>query len=178
MNETASWSSNSGWLGGWPAAPKLSGVGTRPRPNRCSQTRLTSTRAVSGFSGEASHSASSSRPLPCSIVGRLPAHDLHHAPRHDLARLFELATLVEGTVARLGPVEHAHGVAAWVSRRPRRMRAGSRTCASGSPSRMIGRTRNALPVFLCGSYALRSCLDLALELLPRRRRSAVTRPAG
>ena len=110
MNETASWSSSSGWLGGWPAAPKLSGVGTRPRPNRCSQTRLTSTRAVSGFSGDASHSASSSRPLPWRIVGDARGHDLHHPARHDLAGLVELAALVERTVrARSDRSTHAHG---------------------------------------------------------------------
>ena len=38
-------------------APKLSGVATRPRPIRCSQTRLAMTRAVSGLSFEAIQSA-------------------------------------------------------------------------------------------------------------------------
>ena len=57
-----------------PAAPKLSGVGTNPRPNKCIQTRLTKTRAVSGFSLEASQWASSSRPL---VVGAIVPREGH-----------------------------------------------------------------------------------------------------
>ena len=36
---------------------KLLGVRTRPSPKWCCQSRLTITRAVSGFSGDTSHSA-------------------------------------------------------------------------------------------------------------------------
>ena len=41
--------------------PKFSAVLTRPVPKWCCQIRLTATRAVSGFSGEASHRARPSR---------------------------------------------------------------------------------------------------------------------
>ena len=47
--------------------PKLSGVRTIPAPKSQCQTRLTNTRAVSGFFALASQSASSRRPL--SVVG-------------------------------------------------------------------------------------------------------------
>ena len=52
-----------GTIGGSPLAPKLSGVGTSPWPNRCCQMRLTATRLVSGFCRLVTHCASSSRPL-------------------------------------------------------------------------------------------------------------------
>ena len=92
-------SSSSGWLGGCPAAPKLSGVGTRPRPNRCSQTRLTITRAVSGFAGEASASANSRRPLPAVIgAGVSRAEHADKPARDDLSRLVELAAHVKRAI--------------------------------------------------------------------------------
>ena len=40
-----------GCVGGAPALPKLSSVATMPAPKWCFQTRLTTTRAVSGWSG-------------------------------------------------------------------------------------------------------------------------------
>ncbi|PYR86343.1 MAG: hypothetical protein DMG18_03030 [Acidobacteria bacterium] len=61
MNSTANQSSISGCVGGSPIFPKLSSVGTMPRPKWWCQTRLTMTRAASGFSREASHSASALR---------------------------------------------------------------------------------------------------------------------
>ena len=45
-------------------APKSSGVGTIPSPNRCSHTRFTITRDGSGLPGDMSRRASSSRPDP------------------------------------------------------------------------------------------------------------------
>ncbi len=66
-NSTASQSSSSGWLGGSPVTPKSPVVRTIPVPNTCCQNRLTVTRAVSGFSGRSSHSASPSR--LCGISG-------------------------------------------------------------------------------------------------------------
>jgi len=45
------------------------GRGARPRPNKCSQTRLTNTRAVSGLSFDASQLANSRRPLPVVVRG-------------------------------------------------------------------------------------------------------------
>ena len=68
MNSTASQSSNFGWLGGSPWLPKSSLVFTRPVPNGCCHKRLIVTRAVSGFSGDVNHSASSARPLVFSNV--------------------------------------------------------------------------------------------------------------
>src|SRR5947207_15958619 len=61
INSQASQSSNSGWLGGVPCVPKSFSVSTRPRPKYCCQTRLTATRARSGFSGETSQRARSNR---------------------------------------------------------------------------------------------------------------------
>ena len=52
MNSTASQSSSSGWLGGSPCAPKSSTVFTRPVPKSICQSRLTATRAVSGFAAD------------------------------------------------------------------------------------------------------------------------------
>ena len=63
-NRAASQSSNSGWVGGVPNLPKLLGVRTMPSPKCFCQMRLTITRAVRGFCGEAIQSASSKRPLP------------------------------------------------------------------------------------------------------------------
>ena len=60
-NSVASQSSNSGFAGRVPARPKSFGVATRPWPKCDCQTRFTSTRAVSGFDGEAIHSASVTR---------------------------------------------------------------------------------------------------------------------
>ena len=105
MNATARWSSSSGWLGGWPAAPKLSGVGTSPRPNRCSQTRLTITRAVSGLSGRREpvgqlQPAARRRRIVGGVFG---VSTCGEAARHDLARLVELAADVERAVDRPSP---------------------------------------------------------------------------
>ena len=61
MNSTESQSSNSGCVGGSPILPKLSSVATMPRPKWWNQIRLTITRAVSGLSGDAIHSASANR---------------------------------------------------------------------------------------------------------------------
>ena len=44
--------------------PKSPGVRTRPAPKWCCQTRLTMTRAVSGFEGSTIARANSNRPLP------------------------------------------------------------------------------------------------------------------
>ena len=63
MNWFASQSRSSGWVGLVPSNPKLSGVGTIPLPKCQRQTRLTITREVSGFEGEAIQFASSSLPL-------------------------------------------------------------------------------------------------------------------
>ena len=60
-NSVASQSSSSRWLGGAPFTPKLSGVATIPSPKWCSQSRLTSTRAVSGWPGWVSHWANARR---------------------------------------------------------------------------------------------------------------------
>ena len=60
---------------------EIVGRGTSPRPNRCSQTRLTITRAVSGFAGEASQSASSRRPLPVAIGAGVSAQSTWTSPR-------------------------------------------------------------------------------------------------
>ena len=49
MNVAARWSSSSGWVGGSLRRPKSPGVATRGVPKWCIQTRLTSTRAVSGI---------------------------------------------------------------------------------------------------------------------------------
>ena len=51
MNLAVNQSSNSGWLGLSPRAPKLSVEETRPEPKCQCQTRFTRTRAVSGLSG-------------------------------------------------------------------------------------------------------------------------------
>jgi hypothetical protein len=60
VNQCASQSSSSGCVGGSPIRPKSLGVRTRPWPKCCCQTRLTITRAVSGFAGLAIHCASPS----------------------------------------------------------------------------------------------------------------------
>ena len=60
-SSVASQSSSSGCDGGSPWTPKFSAVLTRPVPKWCCQIRLTVTRAVSGFSGAASHRARPSR---------------------------------------------------------------------------------------------------------------------
>ena len=65
-NSTASQSSSSGWTGHSPWAPRSSTRLLMPVPKSCFQSRFTNTRAVSGFSGEVSHLARSSR------VSRLP----------------------------------------------------------------------------------------------------------
>ena len=99
MNSTARVSSSSGWLGGWPAAPKLSGVGTSPRPKRCSQTRLTITRAVSGFAGEASQLGQLATAAPAGDrCGRFVAEHADEPAGDDLAGLVELAADVERAV--------------------------------------------------------------------------------
>ena len=38
-----------------PCRPKFSGVATRPRPKKLAHSRLTNTRAVSGWSGSVNH---------------------------------------------------------------------------------------------------------------------------
>ena len=58
VNSTASQSSSSGWVGASPVLPKLLGVRTIPSPKWSCQSRFTITRAVSGLSREAIHSAS------------------------------------------------------------------------------------------------------------------------
>ena len=102
-NRVARWSSNSGWVGVSPSRPKLSGVRTSPWPNRCCQMRLTITRAVSGLSGEAIQSASSSRPLPLVRCPRgvwsSPARITGKATRDDLALLAVVAADVDRRVA-------------------------------------------------------------------------------
>ena len=63
-NSVLSHSSSSGWVGRCPCAPKLSGVGTIPRPKSCFQMRLTITRATRALAGESvrvSHRARSFR---------------------------------------------------------------------------------------------------------------------
>ena len=79
-------------------APKLSGVGTSPRPIRCSQTRLAMTRAVSGLSLRRS-----SRPAPagrcCSADGRLLGRQhLREAAADRFARLVELAAVQQSGI--------------------------------------------------------------------------------
>jgi hypothetical protein len=54
-NSRASQSSSSGWLGDSPWTPKFSLVLTSPWPKNCCQKRLTTTRAVRGWSGLVSH---------------------------------------------------------------------------------------------------------------------------
>ncbi len=61
MNLAASQSSSSGCVGFLPVAPKLFGLPAIAWPKCHCQMRLTITRAVSGFSGEAIQSASASR---------------------------------------------------------------------------------------------------------------------
>ena len=63
MNRLASQSSSSGCDGDSPWRPKSLAVRTRPCPKCQAHTRLTITRAVSGFFGLAMSSASSFRPL-------------------------------------------------------------------------------------------------------------------
>ena len=60
-NSTASQSSSSGWVGQAPCEPKSSSVVTSPWPKASFQSRLTNTRAVSGFSRATSQRARSSR---------------------------------------------------------------------------------------------------------------------
>ena len=64
MNSPARSSSSSGCVGGSLRRPKSLGVVTSPLPKCHCQTRLTSTRAVSGLRASAIAWASSSRPLP------------------------------------------------------------------------------------------------------------------
>ena len=61
INSTASQSSSSGCVGSIPCEPKSSLVSTMPVPNSCSQCRLATTRAVSGFLRSTSHLARPSR---------------------------------------------------------------------------------------------------------------------
>ena len=56
-NSTASQSSNSGFTGRSPCAPKSSAVFTSPVPKSSCQKRFTVTRAISGFSGAMSQRA-------------------------------------------------------------------------------------------------------------------------
>ena len=58
---SASQSSSSGCVGGVPWVPKSFSVSTSPRPKYACQSRLTVTRAVSGFAGSTSQRARSSR---------------------------------------------------------------------------------------------------------------------
>src|SRR5262245_10680775 len=60
-NSVASQSRSSGCDGLTPIFPKLLGVGTMPRPKCQCQIRLTMTRAVSGLSADAIHSANARR---------------------------------------------------------------------------------------------------------------------
>ena len=60
-SSAASQSSSSRWLGSSPIRPKSLDVPTRPRPKCPCQSRLTITRAVIGWSGRVSHSASARR---------------------------------------------------------------------------------------------------------------------
>ena len=63
-NRAASQSSSAGFDGAFSARAEVVGVRTRPSPKWCCQIRLTITRAVSGLSGRASHSASSQPAAP------------------------------------------------------------------------------------------------------------------
>ena len=103
-------SSNSGWLGSLPSAPKLSTVSTSPCPNRCSQTRLTITRAVSGLSLLAIQWASSSRPLWRGSIARCLRCLEHgqHAARNFRPLVLQLATNQHVAIGRRLGVAHSH----------------------------------------------------------------------
>ena len=60
-NSQASQSSSSGCVGQTPCEPKSSRVATSPCPKASFQSRFTNTRATSGFSGDVSQRARSSR---------------------------------------------------------------------------------------------------------------------
>ena len=72
INSTASQSSNSGCDGKAPCVPRSSQVRTRPWPKRSFHSRLTSTRATSGFSRETIQRARSSRVARRSLTPILP----------------------------------------------------------------------------------------------------------
>ena len=71
--------------------PKSLGVRTRPCPKCQAQTRLTITRAVSGFSAAAMALAKSSRPLPCENGVRLEPAMISRNCRGTLAPRLEIA---------------------------------------------------------------------------------------
>ena len=78
--------------------PKLSGVATSPRPKSHCQTRLTITRAVSGFSAEAIAFASARRPPAALCAGRAAEH-FEPAARHGLAGLRVIAARHQRVIA-------------------------------------------------------------------------------
>ena len=75
-NSAAIQSSNSGWLGGSPWAPRSSTIMEIPFPKNCFQSRFISARGVSGFSFEHNHLARSRR------VRRLPSCGLNAVGRN------------------------------------------------------------------------------------------------
>ena len=96
-------------MGGSLRRPKSLGVVTSPLPKCQCQTRLTSTRAVSGFLGSAIAWASSSRPLPFLKRRRLgPGEHAEEPPRDRLARPARVAADEDVRLDRLGRVVQHH----------------------------------------------------------------------
>ena len=178
MNDTARWSSSSGLLGGWPAAPKLSGVGTRPRPNRCSQTRLT-------------HHAGRQRVvLRRDPVGQLAAgrcrrrcrgcfvvEHLRQAAADRLARLVDLAADVDRAVRGADAVRGRPSPAASACRPPRTRSSWLCSVAIWMLQRRCRWMTASCPV----SFAICSCRSCDLLLDAARAASAderLERPAA
>ena len=109
MNERARSSSSSGCEGGSLRRPKSLGVVTSPAPKCQCQTRLTSTRAVSGLRGSTMARASSSRPLPFwNGLRSAPARTLRNCRGTGLAGPAGVAAEEDMRIDRLGCVAHDH----------------------------------------------------------------------
>ena len=93
---------------GRPPRPKSFSVATSPTPKWPAQIRLTITRAVRGFSGRVSQSASSRRPLPSTSEGRGSLPMTSRNRRGTVARLGRLAAFLDPHIPRR-PLRHAVG---------------------------------------------------------------------
>ena len=164
------------FVGGKPVFPKSSGVGTIPLPKWYCQTRLTITRAVSGWSGLVIHSASARRRPAGPRVGGLAASGVCAAQHAEKRRLdFRPG---RRRVAADQDVGLARRRAALVNRH----RAG---CRPASSRRWTPRSRHGLqsPVRRSAVFELRVCHSCSwgpcsASRLPRRsacRRAACSR---
>ena len=157
MNSAASQSSSSGCVGHSPCEPRSSSIFEMPCRRTARHTRLTKTRAVSGFAGETSQFARSSR------VARRP-------PVSSLPRKAGMAgcTISPDSSIQLPRAQNAGLAPASVaSETTTRGIAASSSAASCSSLRHLDRLRPALPATPTGNARRSRPSAAAVRLSPR-----------